>query len=280
MSQKNNSVKHYPCALTIAGSDSGGGAGIQADLKAFAAVGAFGLSAVTAVTAQNSRAVSAVFPCGAAAVRAQIAALKCDFPIAAVKTGMLVDADTIEAVHTSLADLRAPLVLDPVMIATSGAALLDVRAVVAYQPLIARATLITPNLPEAQALLDGEEIVTRIHMMAAAHALMEFGSVAVLLKGGHGTKKQCADLLLWRTQRGLAHRWYYTERLAKRGHGTGCTLSALIAAHLARGEALEDAVTKSIHTLRVAFRHSQAMGVGAVNTPDPFFRRYQALPKR
>jgi hydroxymethylpyrimidine/phosphomethylpyrimidine kinase len=282
MSQKNNSIsaKHYPCALTIAGSDSGGGAGIQADLKAFAAVGAFGLSAVTAVTAQNSCAVNAVFPCGGAAVRAQIAALKSDFPIAAVKTGMLVDADTIEAVHASLADLGVPLVLDPVMIATSGAALLDVRAVMAYRPLLARATLITPNLPEAQALLGGKVIDTRLHMLAAASELLDFGSAAVLLKGGHNTKKQCADLLLWRTQHGLAHRWYITERLDKRGHGTGCTLSALITAHLARGAALEVAVSKSIQALRVAFRHAQAIGVGAVYTPDPFFQRYQPSLKR
>jgi hydroxymethylpyrimidine/phosphomethylpyrimidine kinase len=280
MSQKNNSIslKHYPCALTIAGSDSGGGAGIQADLKAFAAVGAFGLSAVTAVTAQNSRAVSAVFPCGAAAVRAQIAALKSDFPIAAVKTGMLVDADTIDAVHAALADLSVPLVLDPVMIATSGAALLDVRAIVAYRPLIARATLITPNLPEAQALLGGKVIDTRLQMLAAANELLEFGSAAVLLKGGHSTKKQCADLLLWRTPHGPAHRWYITERLAKRGHGTGCTLSALITAHLARGAALEAAVSKSIQALRVAFRNAQAIGVGAVCTPDLFFQRYQQSP--
>jgi hydroxymethylpyrimidine/phosphomethylpyrimidine kinase len=277
MSQKNNiaPAKHYPCALTIAGSDSGGGAGIQADLKAFAGVGAFGLSVITAVTAQNTRAVNAVFPCGAVAVTVQIAALKSDFPIAAIKTGMLVDAETITAVHASLADLNVPLVVDPVMIATSGATLLDARAVIAYRPLMARATLITPNLPEAQALLGGKPIVTRMHMLAAARALLEFGAQGVLLKGGHGTKKLCADLLLWRTNHGLVHRWYLTKRLAKRGHGTGCTLSALITAHLARGAALEIAVSKSIQALRVAFRHAQAIGTGAVCTPDLFFQRYR-----
>ena len=206
MSQKNNT--RYRFALTIAGSDSGGGAGIQADLKAFAAVGAFGLSAITAITAQNSRHVSAIYPSGAVAVSAQLEALISDFPIDAIKTGMLFDADTIYAVTRLVAGLDAPIVVDPVMVATSGATLLDQNAIRAYHPLISHAALLTPNLPEAQALLNCGAINTRAEMLFAANQLLKLGCKAILLKGGHapdGTNESadCADLLLTQSVNGV-----------------------------------------------------------------------------
>ena len=286
MSQKNNT--RYPFALTIAGSDSGGGAGIQADLKAFAAVGAFGLSAITAITAQNTRGVDAIYPSGAEAVTAQLNALTSDFPIDAIKTGMLFDASTINAVTISLAALQAPLVVDPVMIATSGANLLDRNAISAYRPLIARATLLTPNLPEARALLNSDAINTPDEMLSAAHQLLDFGCQAVLLKGGHapvgtsvGEKSDLiADLLLIQTVKGPKSRWFTTQRLTIRGHGTGCTLAALITAFLARGFNLESATGKAITMLRRALKNAQGIGIGQVHTPDPFFNAYRTAKPR
>ena len=280
MSQKNNT--RYRFALTIAGSDSGGGAGIQADLKAFAAVGAFGLSAITAITAQNSRSVSAIFPCGAQAVTAQLNALMSDFPIDAIKTGMLFDASTIDAVTGILATVQMPVVVDPVMIATTGAKLLDQNAISAYRPLIARATLLTPNLPEAQALLGCGTINTRDEMLLAANRLLDFGCHAVLLKGGHtpyesGKSNQIADLLLIQEATGTHARWFTTTRLDIRGHGTGCTLASLITAFLARGLDLEAATATAIVMLRKALKHAKGIGNGQVYTPDPFFSSYGGL---
>ena len=272
MSQKNNtSPNTYRFALTIAGSDSGGGAGIQADLKAFAHVGAFGLSAITAITAQNSQAVEAVFPAGAVAVAAQINALRRDFPIAAIKTGMLVDAETIACVLEATHEMAAPLVVDPVMIASSGAALLDQSAQQAYLPLLARATLITPNLDEAQALLHCDQIQTKAHMVKAANELLKLGCAAVLLKGGHLPGPICPDLLL--TAAGA--KWFRSTKREVRGHGTGCTLSALITGLLARGLPLELAVAGAISQLRQALIGAKPIGMGMVCTPDPFYRRYQ-----
>jgi hydroxymethylpyrimidine/phosphomethylpyrimidine kinase len=274
MSQKNNmntqntSMKF---ALTIAGSDSGGGAGIQADLKAFAASGVFGLSAITSVTAQNSRNVDAAFALGAAAVTAQLRALKNDFPIHGIKTGMLVDIDTIKAVQRALANVDAPLVVDPVMIATSGAALLEPSAVRSLKQLMKRATLITPNLPEAQALL-GERIESKTDMLAAAPKLLQLGANAVLLKGGHSNDAKVCDLLY--TSSGA--QWLISPRLAIRGHGTGCTLAAHCAAFLARGFSIEDAARKALLSVRRALKHSAPIGKGQVSTPDPFFSRYRA----
>ncbi len=284
MSQKNNT--RYRFALTIAGSDSGGGAGIQADLKAFAAVGAFGLSVITAITAQNTCGVNAIYPSGADAVAAQLNALTMDFPIDAIKTGMLFDASTIEAVTQVLVRLDAPLVVDPVMIATSGANLLDRNAIGAYRPLIARATLLTPNLPEAQALLDCAAIVTRDDMLLAANRLLNFGCQAVLLKGGHAPvqvggsddsskSNEIADLLLIKTATGPKARWFATQRLNIRGHGTGCTLAALITAFLARGLGLEPATAQAITIVRNALVGASPIGAGQVHTPDPFFGAYR-----
>ncbi len=272
MSQKNNTDTSTPVhfALTIAGSDSGGGAGIQADLKAFAASGVFGLSAITSVTAQNTRTVEAAFALGGAAVTAQLRALTSDFPIHAIKTGMLVDAETIKAVRRAISTIDAPLVLDPVMIATSGAALLQSDAVRSLKQLIQRAALITPNLPEAQALI-GERIETRAEMLAAAPKLLRLGAEAVLLKGGHSTDTKVCDLLY--THDGA--RWFTSPRLAIRGHGTGCTLAAHIAAYLSRGFTLAESVRKALAKVRRALKQATPIGKGLVTTPDPFSARYR-----
>jgi hydroxymethylpyrimidine/phosphomethylpyrimidine kinase len=271
--RKNNN----PCfALTVAGSDSGGGAGIQADLKAFAHTGAFGLSAITAITAQNSRAVEAVFPSGATAVTAQLICLARDFSIGAAKTGMLVDAEIVSAVANFFRMQRIPLIVDPVMIASSGAQLLSDRAIDSYLPLLQLAELITPNLPEATVLLKGFAIESKTDMQEAARRLIKLGARAILLKGGHAEGSRCWDLLQTAGKNPVT-RWFSSSRLDVRGHGTGCTLSALITAHRARGLPLEDAVSRAINTLRRALRSMPKIGLGKVSTPDPFFGNYRPL---
>jgi hydroxymethylpyrimidine/phosphomethylpyrimidine kinase len=263
-------------ALTVAGSDSGGGAGIQADLKAFAHTGAFGLSAITAITAQNSRSVEAVFPSGATAVTAQLTCLAQDFTIGAAKTGMLVDAETVAAVTSFFRTQRIPLIVDPVMIASSGAQLLSDQAIDSYLPLMQLAELITPNLPEATVLLKGFAIESKADMQEAARRLIKLGARAILLKGGHAEGSRCWDLLQIAGKNSVT-RWFSSRRLDVCGHGTGCTLSALITAHRARGLPLEDAVSRAISTLRRALRAMPEIGLGTVTTPDPFFANYRPL---
>ncbi|HVJ61563.1 MAG TPA: bifunctional hydroxymethylpyrimidine kinase/phosphomethylpyrimidine kinase [Tahibacter sp.] len=218
-----------PCALTVAGSDSGGGAGIQADLKTFHAYGVHGLSAITALTAQNTRAVTAVHSVPPAMIEAQIDALFDDFVVGAAKTGMLADVRTIRAVVRSLSRHGPPaLVVDPVMISTSGAALLDPRAVDALRDLLLpRAAVVTPNIPEAQALT-GRTIRRTADCDRVAADLLAAGAQAVLIKGGHRTGRTVVDRLY------ADGREYAFEhpRLARDGHGTGCTLAAAITAGL------------------------------------------------
>ncbi|HSL83727.1 MAG TPA: bifunctional hydroxymethylpyrimidine kinase/phosphomethylpyrimidine kinase, partial [Thermoanaerobaculia bacterium] len=256
-----------PRLLTIAGSDSGGGAGIQADLKTFAAHGAYGMSAVTAVTAQNTRAVTAVHELPPEVVAAQIDAVFDDLGVDGVKIGMLASAPVVRAVAGVLArrasrlrDGRLPVVLDPVMVAKSGAALLADDAVAALvEELLPLATLVTPNLPEAERMTglpvggDGERLT-------AARALAARGP-AVLLKGGHGDGEEVVDLLV---EPGEAEpRRFRHPRLRTRAtHGTGCTLSAAIAARLARGEALAEAVEGAIDYLQGAMAAAYPLGAG------------------
>ena len=223
---------HPAICLTIAGSDSGGGAGIQADLKTFAALGVHGLSAITALTAQNTQGVTAVHPVPVKHLAAELDAVFDDFPIAAVKTGMLGDARTVRRVAHELAR-RQPrwLVVDPVMIATSGARLLDRNAVkVLIDNLIPLADVLTPNLPEAEALT-GIPIRNGRDGERAASMLREFGAHAVLLKGGHGGGREVVDR--WFDARGNFE--IRNHRLPFDAHGTGCTLSAALAAELAKG---------------------------------------------
>ena len=228
-----------PSALTIAGSDSGGGAGIQADLKTFAAHGVHGLSAIAALTAQHTRGVTAVHVPDVAFLRAQVDACFDDFDVRAVKLGMLATAGVIDAVAGLLAPHRAvPVVLDPVMVATSGAKLLADDALDALRTqLLPMAAIVTPNLPEAELLL-GETIGDVAAMHRACAALRERGAQAVLLKGGHLAE---GDVVVdvFADARGL--RDIRHPRLAIEAHGTGCTLASAIAARLALGEALEAA---------------------------------------
>lgn len=231
-------------AITIAGSDSGGGAGIQADLKTFAAHRVHGLSAIAALTAQNTRGVTAVHVPPVDFLHAQIDACFHDFRIGAVKIGMLATVEVIDAVVEAI-DRHYPthIVLDPVMIATSGAKLLADNALDSLRArLIPQASIITPNLPEAEFLL-GRSIPDLAAMREACDALLDLGPGAVLLKGGHlASGDEVVDLFAERRDTGgRKHREIRHPRLALEAHGTGCTLASAIAANLARGLSLEDA---------------------------------------
>lgn len=232
----------YRRALTIAGSDSGGGAGIQADLKTFAALGCYGASVVTALTAQNTRGVQAVHEVPPSFVAAQIDSVLSDIGVDAVKIGMLASAPVIEAVARALEPRHhGPIVLDPVMVAKGGAKLLADDAIDALKRLLLpRATIITPNLPEAEALL-GWRIESRPAMEDAARAIIALGARAVVVKGGHLDALTSDDCLLLAGSD--APIWLAGRRIATRNtHGTGCTFSAAIAARLAQGASLPDAV--------------------------------------
>lgn len=259
-------------ALTIAGSDSGGGAGIQADLKTFSALGVYGASVITAVTAQNTRAVTAVEAISPALIRAQIEAVFADLPPQAVKTGMLGDSQTICTVADSLAAVALPyLVIDPVMVAKSGDKLLaDAAIATLRERLIPLATLITPNLPEAGELL-GRSVTTRDDMPQAAADLLALGCHAVLLKGGHLAGDASDDLLL--TTGGAT--WLSAARHpGKNTHGTGCTLSAAITAGLARGLALVDAVHAAKDYIGAAIAAADRLHVGSGHGPLHHFHRW------
>lgn len=238
-------------ALTIAGSDSCGGAGIQADLKTFAAHGVYGASVVTALTAQNTRGVISVLPTPAGEVARQLQCVLEDLPVRAIKTGMLGSPGTINAVADILQDTAPgiPLVMDPVMVATSGASLADTETIDAMRRLLREAALVTPNLPELAALA-GRKVETGQDLRAAGQTLLDAGCRAVLLKGGHLPGAKVTDLLLTATgERAWTH-----PRLEGEYHGTGCTLSAAIAAGLARGADLESATGAAIDYLGRAMR--------------------------
>ena len=250
-----------PCVLTIAGSDSGGGAGIQADLKTFMAHGVHGLSAITAVTAQNTRAVTAVHVVPTAIIGAQVEAMFDDFRIEAVKLGMLADAGVIRCVAALLRRYRpAWVVLDPVMVASSGARLLQPDALEALrEELLPLADLLTPNVPEAGLLL-GTSIGDAGDMGRAADALRALGARAVLLKGGHLAGDPVVDLL---ADEGGAIRFEHS-RLPGEGHGTGCTLASAVAARLALGEPLRSACAGACDYVHRAFRAGASVGRGPV----------------
>jgi len=231
-----------PCALTIAGSDSGGGAGIQADLKTFAALGVHGLSVMAALTAQHTRGVRAVHVPPVAFLRAQIDACFDDFTIVGVKLGMLANAQIIHHVADALEHYRPKyIVLDPVMVATSGAKLLEDSALVALRErLLPLASVLTPNIPEAQLLL-GRSISHAAEAEAAALELSQSGA-AVLLKGGHLAE---GDQVIDRYVQGDNHAAFHHPRLDLEAHGTGCTLAAAITAHLCNGKGLLQACQRA-----------------------------------
>jgi hydroxymethylpyrimidine/phosphomethylpyrimidine kinase len=248
-------------ALTIAGSDSGGGAGIQADLKTFARFGLFGTSVLTAVTAQNTLGVRGWERVSPALVRAQIDAVATDLRPAAVKSGMLGDAEIVRAVAEGVrAHGLSPYVLDPVMVATSGDALLEPDAVAAIvEELVPLATLVTPNLDEA-ALLVGARVSDVSGMERAARALVErHGARAALVKGGHLAGDELVDVLFDGTR---LRRFVHARVATTSTHGTGCTLSAAIAAALALGAPLEEAVETSLAYLVQAIASAPGLGSG------------------
>ncbi len=252
--------RSLPVALTIAGSDSGGGAGIQADLKTFHAFGVFGTSALTALTAQNTMGVRSVHPVPLAMVRDQVDAVVEDLAPAAVKTGMLATAELVGVVAELIERhaLRA-FVLDPVMVATSGDRLLDRDAEGAVaERLLPLAALVTPNLDEAR-ILTGLPVAGEEGQLEAARALVEMGAGAALVKGGHGTGQEMVDLLF----DGDAYRVWRRPRIAtKHTHGTGCTLSAGIAAGLALGHPLDQAIDRALDYVARAIATAPGLGRG------------------
>jgi hydroxymethylpyrimidine/phosphomethylpyrimidine kinase len=257
------------CALTIAGSDSGGGAGIQADLKTFAAHRVHGLSALAALTAQHTRGVTAVHAPPVAFLRAQIDACFDDFRIGAVKLGMLATAEIIHAVADALEHWRPPqLVLDPVMVATSGAKLLEDTALDALRTrLLPLATVVTPNIPEAELLL-GRAIPDQDAAESALSELLGLGTRAVLLKGGHLPGARMID----RLGNGQSRAQFEHGKLDCDGHGTGCTLASAIAANLARGLDLNDACAAATDYVHGALAHAYRPGRGTVVVLDHFWR--------
>jgi hydroxymethylpyrimidine/phosphomethylpyrimidine kinase len=265
-------------ALTIAGSDSSGGAGIQADLKTFAAFGVYGASVITALTAQNTRGVQGIHAVPAGFVAAQLDSVLSDLDVAAIKTGMLADAQIVEAVARALrAAPTIPLIVDPVMVATSGDVLLAPEAVAALKrDLIPLATLLTPNLPEAAILLGTATAESVADMRDQARALLALGCRAVLLKGGHARGDSATDVL---ADAADIERLETTRIDTPHTHGTGCTLSAAIAALMAQGETLTYAVRRAKAYVGHGLRHGRALGVGHGRGPlDHLFAIRRAPP--
>jgi hydroxymethylpyrimidine/phosphomethylpyrimidine kinase len=262
-----------PIAVTIAGSDSGGGAGIQADLKTFSALGVYGASVIAALTAQNTRGVAAIHDVPADFVTAQIDAVFSDFDVGAVKIGMLSRPAVIEAVANGLDRHRQrKVVLDPVMVAASGDPLIadDAVEVLAGQ-LLPRALLITPNLPEAARLLSEPVAADRAGVEGQAERLLAKGPGAVLLKGGHGKGAESADFLLTAVSR----RWLSATRVKTMNtHGTGCTLSSAIAAELAKGADLEAAVATAKEFVTAAIAAADRLDIGRGRGPVHHFHRW------
>lgn len=262
--------QRIPIAMTIAGSDSGGGAGIQADLKTFSARGVFGASTLTALTAQNTCSVNAIHEVPAEFVTQQLDAVLSDLQVDAIKIGMLASVPIIEAIARVLAlHPDIPVVLDPVMVAKSGDSLLQTDAINALRHILfPLATLITPNLPEAAMLLAELEAGDEAGMLEQAQALSHFGCSAILLKGGHLASDDCTDLLF---QDGATHRFSYPRLPTRNTHGTGCTLSSAIAAELAKGLTLHAAVATAEDYIHEAIACADQLDVGRGHGPVHHF---------
>jgi hydroxymethylpyrimidine/phosphomethylpyrimidine kinase len=260
-------------AVTIAGSDSGGGAGIQADLKTFSALGVYGASVLTALTAQNTLGVTAIHDIPADFVTAEIDAVFSDLTVNAVKIGMLSQPAVIAAVAAGLDRYRQEnVVLDPVMVAASGDPLIVEEAVGALRDLLLpRARLITPNLPEAARLLGEAIAVGPAAVEGQAARLVERGARGVLLKGGHGGGSKSADFLLTPS----VQRWFTAPRIETRNtHGTGCTLSSAIAAELAKGAELEAAVATGKDFVTAAIARADELAIGRGRGPVHHFHKW------
>ena len=259
--------------LTIAGSDPSGGAGIQADLKTFSALGTYGTSVITALTAQNTQGVKGVFPVPADFIAIQLKTLLEDVPITAVKIGMVASREVAEAIRDVLG--KCPprwIVLDPVMVAKSGDTLVDEKGIRAVREiLVPLSDLITPNLPEASMLLDKPTPTSRRDMEALSADLTGLGAANVLLKGGHLHDEGCPDLLIQET----SFRWLEGPRIETRNlHGTGCSLSSAIAACLAKGQDVPDAVETAKQWLSEALKASHRLSVGSGQGPVHHFHAW------
>lgn len=262
--------------LTIAGSDSGGGAGIQADIKTFQELEVFGTSAITAVTAQNTCGVHGVYPLSAEAVKAQIDAIGADFQLSALKTGMLFNAEIIAETAEGISKYGwRNLIVDPVMIAKGGAVLLQEEALEALRGLLLPlATIVTPNIPEAE-MLSGMEIRNAADRKKAAEKILATGTEAVVIKGGHAKGSDYAeDYYLHQSGETFILRspWIETEQT----HGTGCTFSAALTAELAKGRTMRDALLAAKRFIQAALSHELHLGAGHGPTNHAAFQRFPA----
>lgn len=274
MRQGSEPMKHSPIALTIAGSDSGGGAGIQADLKTFSALGVYGASVVTALTAQNTQGVDAIFEVAPAFIVEQIDSVCTDLNVDAVKIGMLHRAEIIDSIASSLESYEiGHIVLDPVMVAKSGDPLLQDEAVEALKTvLIPMASIITPNIPEAAKLLRRKADTVESNMIAAAERLLSLGCGSVLLKGGHSrASSDSVDIF---------HDGNNAVELAsprvntKNTHGTGCTLSSAICAFLARKSGLNQSVSLAKQYISAAIAGADTLQIGSGHGPVHHFHEF------
>lgn len=258
-----NSKKSYPIVLTIAGSDSSGGAGIQADLKTFSALGVYGASAITAITAQNTQGVHSQCALNPQIVYDQIITVVDDLHPSLVKIGMLSNVDIVFAVAEALGKYSLPIVLDPVMVSSSGHRLLSVEAQeVVKKKLLPMSMLVTPNIPEMKALTH-MPLSTNEEKERAALYLMSYGAKAVLLKGGHEERDVKTDILFSNTVNGIQTTMFSSETIVTSNiHGTGCTLSSAITAFMARGLCLEEAVTEAKKYITKAIRYGSDITIG------------------
>jgi hydroxymethylpyrimidine/phosphomethylpyrimidine kinase len=273
---------HYPIPhiLTIAGSDSGGGAGIQADLKTFAAFGAFGMSAITAVTSQNSLGVHWVEYLSIQSIDTQIHSVIADFGVDAVKVGMLGSTEIVECVAKAVTQYGLKnIVLDPVLVATSGATLGDKSTSVAIvQHLFPLARIVTPNLYEASMFMGGK-VTTKEQMILAAHAFLKMGPQAVLIKGGHlENSSELVDILVTEEHGEiLVHEFSHPKIDTKNTHGTGCTLSSAIACGLGTGLSLLEAVDVGIDYVQQALLHGTHLKIAQAN--GPLWHAFEQYPQ-
>jgi hydroxymethylpyrimidine/phosphomethylpyrimidine kinase len=265
--------------MTVAGSDSGGGAGIQADLKTFQELGVYGTTAVTAITVQNTNGVRDVCPMSSAIVADQMAAILEDFDVACIKTGMLFSADIIRAVAQKILEFKTPLlVIDPVMIAKGGQPLLLQEAITALKTeLLPLATVITPNIPEAEVLAE-MKIETLEDVEIAAKKILQLGVKAVVMKGGHRKTNDYAEDIIYLEngeQFTVSSKWIDT----KDTHGTGCTFSAALTAELAKGTSLREAIITAKQFIKAAISHGLGIGHGHGPTNHFAYRTYEEVMK-
>lgn len=258
-----NAQKTYPVVLSIAGSDSSGGAGIQADIKTFAALGVYGATAITAITAQNTLGVHAQHAIPPQMVHDQIVATMDDLAPSVVKIGMLANVAIVDAVAEALSSYSTPIILDPVIVSTSGHRLLSAEAEKSIiRRLLPMTELLTPNIPEMEALAD-MPIATLDEKMRAAEQLFRYGAKAILLKGGHEQGDAKCDILFTQTAAGIQSTTFTSETIDTRNtHGTGCTLSSAIAAYVARGCNIAEAIFNAKEFVTEAIRHGADIRIG------------------